>query len=554
MKFPAAIFLFGTLTLTLAAQSPDSLTPSDDPVALLLPQSGEEVLLPSLKAVVLLPTASAVDDESWRRATGIDATRVPGLQSEALVRELKPFLGRPVSMGSLDRLQGVIRLHLQFIGRPFARVYAPPQDITEGVVGIVVQLATLDGDVRLDGNKWFARERYTGVLSARPGEAFDAAAFNADLAWLNRNPFTRVTPVIEAGEQPGTTRVTLRAEERVPFSFTAGYDNTGTKTTDEDRVSASIQWGNAFGRGDLLSYRLGGDPNFEHMRSHSGSYTAFLPWRHVFTLQASYSDIESVMPLPFTQGGTSWQVGARYEIPLAAPRAGWTQSLSFTADFKYSDNTLEFATIPITDNVTHIAQVGVSYQLTFPALGGQNSLRAEAVASPGGLTDYNDDTAFDGSRLGAKATYAYGRVGLRHEHALAGQWVLVVSGDAQFSTDALLGSEQLNGGGSSAVRGYRENSAFGDWGIVATAEVHAPGFAVFKGRDRADVFAFLDGASLRLHKDHDGTDLASAGLGVNYYFGRHFSLRAAYGWQLKAIDSSRGNYSGHGHVSANVSF
>ena len=56
------------------------------------------------------------------------------------------------------------------------------------------------------------------------------------------------------------------------------------------------------------------------MRSHSGSYTAFLPWRHVFTLQASYSDIESVMPLPFTQGGTSWQVGARYEIPLELKR------------------------------------------------------------------------------------------------------------------------------------------------------------------------------------------------------------------------------------------
>src|SRR5690606_9971568 len=151
------------------------------------------------------------------------------------------------------------------------------------------------------------------------------------------------------------------------------YDNTGTRTTDEDRVSASVQWGNAFGRGDLMSYRFSGDPSFDHLRSHSLGYTAFLPWRHVLSLQAAYSEIESVMPEPFTQGGTSWQIAARYEIPLAPLREGWTQNLSFSADFKYSDNTLEFAAIPVTDNVTHVAQLGATYGVSFRAFGGHNS-------------------------------------------------------------------------------------------------------------------------------------------------------------------------------------
>src|SRR5690606_22896521 len=140
-----------------------------------------------------------------------------------------------------------------------------------------------------------------------------------------------------------------------------------------------------------------GDPAWQHVRSYNAGYTAFLPWRHVLTLQGAWSTMDSVMPEPFSQGGTSWQVGARYEIPLAAPRQGWTQTLSLTADFKYSDNTLEFAEIPITDNITHVAQLGATYGLTFPALGGQNSARLELTASPGGLTGYNDDTAFAGS-------------------------------------------------------------------------------------------------------------------------------------------------------------
>ncbi len=290
------------------------------------------------------------------------------------------------------------------------------------------------------------------------------------------------------------------------------------------------------------------------MRSHSLGYTAFLPWRHVLTFQAALAEVDSVMPVPFKQSGKSWQMGARYEVPLAAPRAGWTQNLSFSADFKYSDNTLEFATIPITGNITHIAQLGGSYGVTLPGWGGQNDARFEVVASPGGLTHYNSDAAFAGSRIGAKAAYAYTKLGLRHSRALTRGFTLNLSADTQFSSGALLGSEQINGGGSSAVRGYRESSAFGDWGVVGSAELHGPGFAVLKGRDRVDLFVFLDGASLRLHEDNEGTDLASSGLGVNYQFGRSFSLRTAYGWQLKPIDSSRGVYSGHGHISANLTW
>ena len=547
MKHP----LLFSLALLAAAPLPAQIDAPKNPMTALLPQPDEPVVLAALRAIVVVPDESAA--ASAAPAAGLETSRVPWLQGAEFARDVMPFLGQPVSLGSLERLQQVIRLHLQFASRPFARVYAPPQDITDGTVRIVVQLATLDGDVRLDGTKWFARERYTGALRLRPGEALDAAALHADLAWLNRNPFSRVTPVIEAGEKPGTTRVTLRAEERCPFTLNAGWSNTGTKATGEQRANAGLQWGNAFGRGDLLSLGVAGDTEWKHLRSYNAAYTAFLPWRHVLSWQGAYSNLSSALPEPFAQAGKSWQVGARYEIPLQATRAGARQNLSFSADFKYSDNTLEFAATPITGNVTHIAQLGAHYDLGFAAFGGRNDLRLEAVASPGGFTAENDDTAFAGSRPGAKAAYGYAKLGLRHQRTL-GAWSLTVSADTQFASGALLGSEQLNGGGSAAVRGYRESSAFGDWGAVGSAELHAPGFALVKGRDRADLFAFVDAASLRLHEDDDGTDLVSAGLGVNYQFGALFSLRAAYGWQLRAIDSSRGVYSGRGHVSANLNW
>lgn len=552
MKNLASLLFAVACAGSLSAQTAPALS-ADRAGRELAAQAGEPVLLPALRALVLLQAEPAADLAA-STAPGVHTARVPALDAADVRRELEIFLGRPVSVASLSRMENVIRLLLGYRGRPFARVYTPPQDVTDGTVRIVVQLASLDGDVRVEGGKWFARARYTDALRLRPGEALDAAALGADLAWLNRNPFRRVTPVIEAGGQPGTSRVTLRTEERFPLTLTAGYANTGTEATDEDRLSASLQWGNAFGRGDLLHYGFSADPALAHSRSHSAGYTAFLPWRHVLSLQAAFSTIDSAVPAPFVQGGKSWQVGAHYEVPLAAPREGWTQNLRLSADFKYSDNTLEFAAIPITGNITHVAQVGASYGFTFPALGGQNDARLELQLSPGGLTRYNDDAAFDGSRPGAKAAYAYAKLGLRHQRALAGGWGLTLTADAQLASGALLGTEQLNGGGSSAVRGYRESSAFGDWGVVGSAELHAPGFAVGKGRDHADLFAFVDAASLRLREDDEGTDLAGAGLGANYQFGAHFSLRACYGWQLRAIDSTRGQYSGHGHLSANFSY
>ena len=548
---PAALLLFGALALPLAADETAFPGPAEAPAELLLPQPDEEVILPALKSLVFMADALASDTTAAEE--GLDLSRVPWLQTPAFADEMAPFINRPVSLGSLDRLQSVVRLHLQFIGRPFARVYAPPQDITDGTVRVVVQLATLEGDVRLDGNKWFARERYAGVLRARSGEAFDAAAFNADLSWLNRNPFSRVTPVIEAGEEPGTTRVTLRAEERFPFTFSAGYDNTGTRNTDEDRVSASVQWGNALGRGDLMSYRLSGDPSFDHMRSHSLSYTTFLPWRHVLTLQTAHSEIDSTMPAPFTQGGTSWQVAGRYEMPLAPPRNGWTQSLSFGGDFKYSDNTLEFAAIPVTNNVTHIAQVGATYGVTFPAFGGRSSATISGYASPGGLTRYNGSRAFSGSRPGARADYVYGKLTLTHQRALPLGFSWSTVADFQVASGALLGSEQLSGAGTYAVRGYRENSAFGDDGVVVNNELHLPPVTWAAARTQIDAFVFLDAASLHLNVDDDNVELSSAGFGTNVGVNRWLSVRFAYGWQIKSFAGGT-NGRDRGHIAANVSW
>jgi hemolysin activation/secretion protein len=358
----------------------------------------------------------------------------------------------------------------------------------------------------------------------------------------------------EPGDKAGTTVLVLNVQERRPWQVDTGYDNTGSPTTDEDRVYAGLTWGNAFGRGDQLSYRYTADPASEHSQTHSGSYTAFLRQGQTATLYGSWSKIVSELPEPFTQEGHSWQAGARYDLPLKKSAAGWERSLGFTADFKYSDNNLEFAAIPVTNNVTHIAQFGASFTTSRQWATRNLGLTATLYASPGGLTAYNDDAAFDGSRAGAKADYVYGKLDAQFAQRLPHHLLWTTTASIQAASGPLLGTEQLNGGGAYAVRGYRESSAFGDDGVMLANELHVSALSLVKGRDQLDPFVFVDAAWLDTQgPGADSFDLASAGVGLNYQFDRAFSLRAAYGWTLEDLPGGA-TPPGHGHVGANFSF
>jgi hemolysin activation/secretion protein len=520
-------------------------------VPLFAARPGEKIVLERLVGVRFVTSTAELSAPGFP-AAGLDVSRVPALQGGGFVELNQAFLDQPASRESLDRLVSAARIFLRVQGRNFVSVYLPPQDITGGYVQIVVTEARADGPMRVIGARYFSAANYLAAIRQAPGAPLDEAQMAADLAWLNRNPFRRVVAGAEPGAAAGTTRLTLRTQERLPWSIAAGYDNTGTPATDEDRMTASVTWGNALGRGDLATYRFTADPNLERSISHSGSYTAFLPWRHVLTLLGAYSKIDSLVTPPFSQIGHSWQVGARYDVPLSPLRNGWSQNLTFLADFKYSDNNLEFAAIPVVNNVTHIAQAGVSYGVGFAGFGGQNSATATVYGSPGGIDARNGDRAFSGSRPGARAEYVYGQLALSHSHPLTAGWSWTTAVNVQWASGALLGSEQMNGGGSYAVRGYGESTAFGDEGLVTNNELHAPPMAIFKGRDRADGFVFFDAASLNLRGDGESIDLHSAGVGINYQFGRHLSVRATYGWQLTSLDRSTEH--AHGHISAFVNW
>jgi hemolysin activation/secretion protein len=533
------------------AAPPESVAPLEFGVL-----EGEAVILPALRGVAFYATAeaAAADDP----APGVTIRDLPLLDPPATEAFTRLFLERPVSKAGLSRLALGVRSLLRQAGYPFSIVSLPPQDITSGVVRFVVMISKLDRTVRVEGAHYFSEELYREAIRLAPGQSLNQAQLDADVAWLNRNPFRAAVLETRAGDEPGTTQLVLRVREARPVRIFASADNTGTVTTKEERFTAGFNWGNAWGLGHQMTAQWNSSWDFKTLRSGSGAYVVDLPWRHTLSFSGAYARTNGIVTPPFALKGTSWQIAANYDIPLA-PRGAYTHAWQLGLDFKASDNNFTFASIPITDNLTHVVQARASYNGQFTSRWGRTSFRATLAGAPGGLTDRNRSRYFSLSRSGAQADYVYVRGDVFHAISLDSikrglSWS--VRGQFQLANHNLIGSEQFGGGGAYSVRGYEDGEVYKDNGMLLSHELRLPPVSLRAGHT-LQFYGFQDYANLWSTEPLPGeraVDLHSAGVGVDYGFGNRISLRAAYGWQFTDSGSSQTGKNSRLHVSANLSF
>ncbi len=254
-----------SLFLSAPAQGQDAPAPhvnaapaaaQDEPPAA---RPNEKLLAERLAGLRFLAAPDQVAEPGFPAAV-VDTSRTPLLQQKDFAAVVDMFLNKPVSKESQDRLSLGIRTHLRDTRHPFVRVYLPPQDITGGYVQAVVAEAVADDATDVVGAQHFTKESYRAAIRQQPGKAIDSAQLEEDIAWLNSNPFRHVQATAGAGAAPGATRLGLQVTDETPWNVSIGADNTGTQVSGLYRDYASLQWGNAFGRGDQLSYRYSQDP------------------------------------------------------------------------------------------------------------------------------------------------------------------------------------------------------------------------------------------------------------------------------------------------------
>ena len=524
----------------------------------------EEILVDYLWGIVVVPRPGDVRAEGWPGIEGIwhDFDDFPPEVGETL----NSFIGTPVSLASLDLMVREVIKAYRDAGRPVVDVLLPEQDITSGVVQLVVIEGVLER-IRVEGVDAAYEDYLRRQMTIKKGDPVRSDQVERDLNWLNRSPYRKVDLIYAPGYEFGTTDIILRTVTSDPVWFYLGYENSGTEVLGEDRLLFGFNWGNAFGPDHGISYQLTTDLEFDTVRGHSLVYQGPTSWRHWVTVLGSFVDVEAEVPDgtggTLLSGGQNVQGSFRYAIPLSAP-TGQVRELEFGFDYKSADNNLEFGGFRVFDVTTEIFQFSAGFDWTINDRYGLTRMDIQGFYSPGDWTPQNSDDVFDQARAGATADYLYANAGIERQQRLPEGWSARLRGRGQVSNANLQASEQLGVGGYDTVRGFEQRILRGDEGFWASAEIYAPPLSlgrIMDWQNETDELRFLgfyDAGLLsnvnRLPMEPNQFGVQSVGLGLRWRYSDWFRLRLDYGWPVGGENTDFLDDNGRMHIGATANF
>ena len=507
-----------------------------------VPSPDEQIMIPCLNGLVLIGNPKEVKKEGLMHLDGIFVVNVniPG-GSQCLREKIAyDFIGKPLTQKKLKELKQTLLDYFKARRMPVVSVQVPEQDITGGVLQLLVIQGKL-GRVCAVGNCWTRSSRLENFIRLKPGDDIDENIIISDLSFMNRNPFRRTDVVYTPGAFPGTTDIELLTEDRRPFRLYIGAENTGVKSTDEMRLLAGFNWGNVFGFDHVFSYQYTVSPDFHKFQAHTVQYNAPLPNRHILVAFGGVSFVHPKVPKGLRSHGYGVQGSMRYDIPLN-PTQKYLHELSLGFDFKRTNNTVEFSEGPVIfgSNV-NLTQLVVGYNAAWERFCSKTSFNGELFWSPGKWLSDQSDKDFQSLRAFAKNNYIYGKLGLTHNIKIFNGFSLSLHGRGQASSQNLLPSEEFGLGGHDSIRGYDERQFNADNAILLSGELRTPvlhllGKTNCKNRDELQLLVFIDyglgGSHKRIKDEPSSQYLLGVGPGLRYMITPFLSARVDWGIKL----------------------
>ncbi len=505
---------------------------------------------PIFKGLILVGNSEDLNPGGYENVHGIIPYHIdlPGNIIE-LKKTVRTYYNQPLDKEMVTAIKKRVTQYYQINNRPIVAVSVPQQDISEGVLQLVVTEGKL-GKVYCKENKWFKSDRYEDAIKLEPGENIASDILNQNLYWLNRNPFRHVDAVYKPGEVEGTTDIELLCADRFPLRVYTGIDNTGNDVTGNNRLFAGFNWGDVFWTDQRLSYQFITSSDFKRFRAHTLFYEIPLPWwQHMLNLYGGYSRVDADFSVPNIQGakfrthGFSVQGSLRYDIALK-PRKNFLHEISTGFDFKRTNNNLDLGGIPvISQNNVNLTQLMLGYNLGYEIKPVSISWEIEGFWSPGKWISDQTNADYQSLRPFAKSQYAYARTALTFVWRFYKKWAIHNYFRGQIAKVNLLPSEEYGVGGYNTVRGYKERIVNGDNIFIWNLEFRTPPVSILnalagwkKFNDEFQFLLFYDYGLSGVKRAVPGqpkTDyLMSIGPGIRYNVIPYLTLRGDWGFQL----------------------
>jgi hemolysin activation/secretion protein len=198
----------------------------------------------SLVAAVILLFGSL--DHAAAQDAGFDIARfqvegntiLPAQTVEALVA---PFAGKGKVYGDVQKALEALEGEFRRLGYGTVNVYVPEQELTSGVVRLVVSEGVV-GKVTITGNKFFDEENVRASLpNLKEGVAPNMRQLSENIQLSNENPAKQVEVTLAVSEEEGKVNARVDVKEEDPSRFYVTLDNTGNKATGYARLGVSYQ-------------------------------------------------------------------------------------------------------------------------------------------------------------------------------------------------------------------------------------------------------------------------------------------------------------------------
>lgn len=522
---------------------------------------GEEpqlVIIEELRAIVLSNKPPA---EKWKALKGVHLVGIEQIGTSFAWGRFqtdieKRFLNRPLYKEHLEEIRGAVAVYYKKQGHPFVQVVIPPQEVTEGILHILIEESALD-EVTLKGNSWTKDWQILNQVHLKKGHPIDTNTLNADITFLNRNPFRQTHAVFIPGKEILTTDLQLVTKELRPFRAYVGLDNRGNEAFGRLRQFEGFNWGNFLGLNQVLSYQLTTSvQRISNLVAHALYYEIPLPVRQSLVFFGGLSRIqdENVNALTSNEG-KNIQGSGRYHIPLFVNQ-NHVHDVHFGFDFKESNNNALFSEEPIFVNTTNLSQFLLGYQYQSNWKWGAILGNIGLYISPARFFSHQSTDAYRLLSPGSRPKYFYLKGEFSSRFYLPKSFGISYLLTLQYANQNLLPSEQLGLGGFDTVRGYQERVINGDNGIFTSLTVTAPSLSILEGKvptsgnskDQLTFLAFLDFGWAQPHqKIYDNvtgelltqkTESAlGVGPGVRYFIDPYLNLAAYWGFRLKKVEA-----------------
>jgi len=485
-----------------------------------------------------VPQAAATFDMLELRVKGNSL-----LDKKQLERTVYPFLGPKKSIDNVESARSALEELYRTNGYQTVAVDIPEQDVKNGVVYLQVTEGKVS-KLRVKDSRYFSLGKIkAAVPELAEGNVPNLPKMQKELAELaTQSPDRQITPILRAGETPGTLEVDLKVKDELPLHGRVELNGRNTMQTERLRLVSSLRYDNLWQEMHSASLMYQTSPeNNQQVEVWAGTYAMPLFGSDarlaLYAVSSASNTVSNAGALTIIGKGNIY--GARVVQPFK-PLQDYFHSGTLGVDYKDFQEEVGFQT-PIS-YLPFLAQYSGSFNgkefMTSFDLGLHFSIRGlgndqkqffcnDAVAT---CSSIKDGKLVDlGKRVGSRANYIYLTGDLKFQHELPLGMRLVTHFAGQAADSPLISNEQFSLGGAQSVRGYFETQALSDDAVLGSLELYSPhlGPASWEYVDQLKLLAFFDAGKgwvkQPLNSQVAGYSLSSGGVGLRFQLWKKLS-------------------------------